>query len=156
AGGTGRISKFVCPYHRWTYDLDGRLVGASRMSGDFKSEDYRLRPIQVELLGGCIYVALSQGAPDFSSYREAVEPLLSPYRLSAGKVAFQSTLVEKANWKLVMENARECYHCATGHPELKRSFPVVIEPGFSFSDSPHNLKFAARMAELGLSTAALH
>jgi glycine betaine catabolism A len=153
APGQGRISKFVCPYHRWTYELDGRLVGASRMPADFRPEDHGLCPIQVELLAGCIYVALQGDAPDFGSFRDAVEPLLAPYRLRDAKVAFQSTLIEKANWKLVMENARECYHCPTGHPELKRSFPVVIEPGFSFADSPHNLKFAARMTELGLSTA---
>lgn len=153
ADAQGQISKFVCPYHRWTYELDGRLTGAPRMPPDFRLEDHTLQPVQVELLAGCIYVALTHEAPDFSPFRDGVAPLLAPYRLTDAKVAFQSVLVEKANWKLVMENARECYHCATSHPEFKLAFPVVIEPGFSFANSQHNLRFAARMGKLGLDTA---
>jgi Rieske 2Fe-2S family protein len=153
ADGQGPIRKFVCPYHKWTYDLDGRLIGAARMPSDFKPGDHGLQPVQLELLAGCIYIALTRDAPDFNPFRNAVAPLLTPYKLADAKVAFQSTLLEKANWKLVMENARECYHCAASHPELKRTFQVTIEPGFAFNDSEHNLRFAARVAELGLSTA---
>ena len=154
--GAGRIRKFVCPYHKWTYELDGRLSGAARMAADFILDDHRLGSIQIELLAGCIYVALTNDAPDFAPFRTAVAPFLAPYNLADTKVAFQSRLVEKANWKLVMENARECYHCAASHPELKLSFPVVIRPGFDFGDQPHQLRLAARMAELGLSMAPVH
>ena len=151
ANGHGRNVKLVCPYHKWTYELDGRLIGTTRMGPDFKLEDHGLRPLQVELLGGCIYVALTDEAPDFRPFRAAVAPLFDPYKMSDAKVAFESTLVEKANWKLVMENARECYHCAACHPELRRSYPVGI--GRDFADSEHFRGFAARMNQLGLSTA---
>ena len=114
----------ICPYHKWTYELDGRLVGAARMPADFKIGDHGLLPVQVELAAGCIYVALTSGAPDFTPFRTALESRLGVYRLADAKVAFQSTLIEKANWKLVMENARECYHCAASHPELKLAYPV--------------------------------
>lgn len=153
ADGHGRNGRLVCPYHKWTYELDGRLIGAARMPSDFRLEDHSLQPVRLELLAGCIYIALSADAPDFTPFRTAVAPLLAPYRLADAKVAFQSTLFEKANWKLVMENARECYHCAACHPELKRSFPVTIGPGFAFGEKEHNVRFAARMAALGLSTA---
>ena len=126
ADGHGRNPKLVCPYHKWTYELDGRLIGAIRMPGDFRLEEHALGAVRVELLAGCIYVALSDEAPDFSPFRAAAAPLLAPYKMTDAKLAFESTLVEKANWKLVMENARECYHCAACHPELKRSFPVAI------------------------------
>ena len=153
ADGHGRHVKLVCPYHKWTYELDGRLIGAARMGPDFKLEDHGLRALQVELLGGCIYVALTDQAPDFRPFRAAVAPLLAPYKMSDAKVAFESTLVEKANWKLVMENARECYHCAACHPELRRSSPVGV--GGDFADSEHFRGFAARMNQLKLSTASV-
>src|SRR4029077_7032596 len=102
------------------------LIGAPRMPRDFRPGDHALRSVPVELLAGCIYIALSNEAPDFSPFRAAVAPLLAPYKMADAKVAFESTLVEKANWKLVMENARECYHCGASHPELKRSYPVSV------------------------------
>jgi Rieske 2Fe-2S family protein len=149
--GHGRQAKLVCPYHKWTYELDGRLIGATRMDQGFKLEGHGLQALQVELLGGCIYVALTDEAPDFRPFRTAVEPLLAPYKMLDAKVAFESSLVEKANWKLVMENARECYHCGACHPELRRSFPVGV--GRDFAESEHFREFAARMSRLHLSTA---
>jgi glycine betaine catabolism A len=152
ADGHGRSSKLVCPYHKWTYDLDGRLIGAARMPPDFRVEQHSLVPIRVELLAGCIYVALTDDVPDFTPFRTAVAPLLAPYRLTEGKVAFQSTLIEKANWKLVMENARECYHCATSHPELKHSYPITYGAAVGKDRLEYNEQFSARMERLGLST----
>ena len=78
--------------------------------------------------------ALTDEVPEFAPFRDATLPLLTPFHLTASKVAFESTLIEKANWKLVMENARECYHCAASHPELKHSFPVNFGQGFSFGE----------------------
>lgn len=151
AEGHGRSIKLMCPYHKWTYELDGRLIGAARMPPDFKASEHALRPIPVEVLEGCIYIALSDDAPDFTPFRRAVAPLLAPYKMSDAKVAFESTLVEKANWKLVMENARECYHCAACHPELKLSYPVGV--GRDSGETEYNKDFAVRMSKLGLSTA---
>jgi len=150
--GTGRSSKLICPYHKWTYELDGRLIGAARMPPDFRMEDHNLSPIRVESLAGCIYVALTNEAPDFNPFRTAVTPLLAPYHLAEARVAFQSSMLEKANWKLVMENARECYHCAASHPELKFSYPITYGVGVSKGVAEHNRRFAERMEELGLST----
>lgn len=148
----GRSARLVCPYHKWTYDLDGRLIGAARMGAGFQVHENGLRPIAVRLLSGCIYVALTEDAPDFEPFGTAVAPLLEPYRLRDAKLAYESVLVEKANWKLAMENARECYHCATGHPELRRTFPVAIEPNFTFGANDHTRNYQAKMAALGLPT----
>lgn len=152
ADGRGRSSRLICPYHKWTYDLDGRLIGASRMGSGFRGEEHGLTPISVRLLAGCIYVALSADAPDFSPFATAVEPLLHRYRLRETRLAYESVIVERANWKLAMENARECYHCATGHPELRRTFPVAIGQGFSFGDHAHVKHYFERLASLGLPT----
>ena len=62
-------------------------------------------------------------APDFEPIRRHLEPYFLPHKLHQTKIAFQSTIIEQANWKLVWENNRECYHCAANHPELIRTFP---------------------------------
>jgi len=131
AEGSGTSPRIVCPYHRWTYDLDGRLMAATRMPDSFDVTEHGLIPLRTEILSGCIYVALSDAAPDFAPFRAAAGPHLDAYRLADTKLACASVLIEKANWKLVMENARECYHCMTSHPDLKVSFPVVFEGGLT-------------------------
>jgi Rieske 2Fe-2S family protein len=151
AEASGRLARIVCPYHKWTYDLDGRLVGAARMPEGLNFEEHGLLRIRIELLEGCIYAALTPAAPDFAPFREAATPFLRPYQLANAKLAHQSVLIEKANWKLVMENARECYHCAAWHPELKVSFPVVFGAGFTVTDGSRNAAFVASMREFGLS-----
>ena len=83
-------------------------------------------------------------------FREHVAPLLAPHNLANAKLAFESTLVERANWKLVMENARECYHCAVRHPELALTFPVRGRRPVQFADVQRFERFRARMAEAGL------
>lgn len=62
-------------------------------------------------------------SPDFASFRNLVEPYLAPHNIKDAKVAFESSIIEKGNWKLVWENNRECYHCAANHPELCRTYP---------------------------------
>jgi glycine betaine catabolism A len=153
AEGRGRSTKLICPYHKWTYELDGRLIGAARMPSDFRMADHGLLPVQVELVAGCIYVALTSAAPAFTPFRAALEPRLGAYRLADAKVAFQSTLIEKANWKLVMENARECYHCATSHPELKLAYPITYGSAVGKDRLEYNQQLAQRVERLGLSTA---
>ncbi|MEP6657477.1 MAG: aromatic ring-hydroxylating dioxygenase subunit alpha, partial [Betaproteobacteria bacterium] len=125
ATGIGHSTRLVCPYHAWTYDLDGKLLHNTRMPEHFDRSQHGLRPIHVETIAGSVYVCLADEPPPFSSFRDYFEPLLAPHDLNNAKVAFESTLVEKANWKLVMENARECYHCAAKHPELRKTFPVT-------------------------------
>jgi Rieske 2Fe-2S family protein len=153
ADGIGRALKLICPYHKWTYDLDGRLIGAARMPSDFRMEDHSLLPVRVERVAGCVYVALTHAAPDFAPFRTGLASRLDPYRLADAKVAFQSTLTEKANWKLVMENARECYHCAASHPELKLSYPVSYGVAVGKDRFEYNRRLAERVEGLGLSTA---
>jgi glycine betaine catabolism A len=153
--GHGRTPKLVCPYHKWTYDLDGRLIAAPRMGSDFETAGSSLKPITVRVVSGCIYIAMSSAAPDFRPFAAALEKILAPYDLAQTKLAHQSTLMENANWKLVMENARECYHCATGHPQLKVSFPVVINPGFDFGADKRTRDFLDKLSRLGLPPAPL-
>jgi len=118
----GKAARLVCPYHQWTYQLDGRLFAARQMGPGFDRSQLGLRPVHCETVAGYIFVCLAEEPPDFGATRRHLEPYLLPHRLSEARVAFQSTIIEEGNWKLVWENNRECYHCAANHPELARTF----------------------------------
>jgi Rieske 2Fe-2S family protein len=118
----GKAARLVCPYHQWTYQLDGRLFAARQMGPGFDRSQLGLMPLHCETVAGYIFVCLADEAPDFGPTRRHLEPYLLPHRLAEARVAFQSTIIEEGNWKLVWENNRECYHCAANHPELARTF----------------------------------
>ncbi|MBQ0708783.1 MULTISPECIES: aromatic ring-hydroxylating dioxygenase subunit alpha [unclassified Ochrobactrum] len=123
AAEKGTAAKLVCPYHQWTYELDGRLLFARQVGPDFKPAEYGLKPVHCETVAGYIYICVADEAPDFGAFRNLVEPYLAPHNIKDAKVAFESSIIEKGNWKLVWENNRECYHCAANHPELCRTYP---------------------------------
>jgi Rieske 2Fe-2S family protein len=132
----GTAARLVCPYHQWTYALDGRLLAARDMGSNFDKSLYGLKPVHCASVGGYIWVCVAKVAPDFEPVRKQLEPYFLPHKLEDTKVAFECTIVENANWKLVWENNRECYHCAANHPELIRSFPedptiTGVDGGFS-------------------------
>jgi Rieske 2Fe-2S family protein len=119
----GMAARLVCPYHQWTYDLDGRLLFARQMAEGFDKDGFGLKPVPCESVAGYIFVSLAAEPADFAPFRHLMEAYFGPHRLGEAKVAYESTIVEKGNWKLVWENNRECYHCAGNHPELCRSYP---------------------------------
>ncbi len=123
----GRVAKLVCPYHQWTYDLDGKLIWANSMGPDFDPTQHGLRGVALRNLKGLIYICLSDNPPDFETFARQAEPYLAVHDLQDAKVAYSSSIIEKGNWKLVWENNRECYHCSGNHPALCRSFPLDPE-----------------------------
>jgi len=118
----GKVAKLVCPYHKWTFELDGNLLFAGNMGADFDRSQYNLKPVHCEIVHTYIYVCVADEAPEFESFRDSVSPFIAPHFLDNCKVAFESNLIEKGNWKLVFENNRECFHCDGTHPELMNSF----------------------------------
>ncbi len=118
-GSTGTI---VCTYHSWTYGMDGRLQYADAQAPGFDKSCFSLRSVHVRTIAGLVFICLASEAPsDIDEVAAVVEPYLAPHRLAEAKVAKQTDLVEDGNWKLTMENNRECYHCG-GHPELLNVF----------------------------------
>ncbi|GKW48711.1 aromatic ring-hydroxylating oxygenase subunit alpha [Halomonas sp. NCCP-2165] len=118
----GKVAKLVCPYHQWTYELDGRLLFAgSDMGNNFDLNQYGLKPVQVKTGGGFIFVSLADEPPAIDDFLATLNHYLEPYDMENTKVAVESSIVEQANWKLVIENNRECYHCNGSHPELLNS-----------------------------------
>ncbi len=118
----GKAPNLVCPYHQWTYKLDGTLIYAREMQGDFDMSAHGLMPVHIRNASGYLFICLAEDAPSFEAFAEAAAPYLSYHNIENAKVAAQTHLVEKGNWKLTWENNRECYHCPGGHAELSRSF----------------------------------
>ncbi|HZS81723.1 MAG TPA: aromatic ring-hydroxylating dioxygenase subunit alpha [Stellaceae bacterium] len=145
----GHLSAIVCPYHLWTYDLTGRLRSAGRMHDSFDPEEYGLLPVSLETIEGTIYICLAEHPPDFAPFKEALAPYLAPHDLPNAKLAHLAHYRIGGNWKLMLENARECFHCAVGHPELARSFITRYD-----STGPEGVEGVAelwqRSAALGL------
>jgi len=118
----GKVAKLVCPYHQWTYELDGRLLFAgTEMGSDFDLKQYGLKPVHVKTAGGYIFISLAENPPEIDAFLSGLAQYMEPYAMENTKVAVESRLIEKANWKLVMENNRECYHCNGSHPELLKT-----------------------------------
>ncbi len=123
---------FRCPYHAWTYDLEGKLVAAPNLAGmpDVRRSAYGLSPVHVREWLGYVWVCLAEHPPSFEEQvvgdvvaRLGDEEAVDRYDVAALKVGKRVVYDVRANWKLLVENFMECYHCATIHPELTEVLP---------------------------------
>ena len=124
----GNCQRITCPYHGWTYDIDGRVIGAGHMQGrdpEFEKKGYRLPEIRTEIWEGWIYVTLNDEAPPVAELLRELEPEVARYRLDKYvSVALQDHLWN-TNWKLLTENFMEGYHLPVAHRETVGAwFPV--------------------------------
>jgi glycine betaine catabolism A len=136
--GRGVVANLVCPYHQWTYNLRGELVHNQHMGEDFERCRFGLKPVHIESLAGLLFICLADTpAQGFGDMRAAIEHYVAPHNIANSKVAFQKDIIEHGNWKLTMENNRECYHCSANHPELTVS---LLEYGFGYQPSMENVE----------------
>jgi glycine betaine catabolism A len=153
AGEKGSSGTLVCPYHQWTYGLDGKLLFAKEMGEEFDPIAFSLKPVHCETIEGYIFISLAETPPCFDEFRNKVSAYIQPHGLENAKVAHETTIVEKGNWKLVIENNRECYHCTGSHPELLRTiseFDGPTDPRFGGEYAEKCVKDEARWAAAGL------
>jgi Rieske 2Fe-2S family protein len=142
----GIVGNIVCPYHQWTYDLEGHLLHAKHMGDDFDVSEHSLKTVHIRSLAGLIFICLAAEAPaDFDEVASVMTPYLAPHGLANCKVAVQTETIEKGNWKLTMENNRECYHCTSNHPELLAS---MFEYGFGYQPAPETREGMERFASI--------
>ena len=119
AKGKGHAKVLVCPYHGWSYALDGRLRSARHMPAGFDPSEYGLIECAVRVCHGLVFIRVGTvEREDFDEMMEPFQTLFGFYGLEDAKVAGHEVLPVSANWKLVIENNQECYHCQTGHPEF--------------------------------------
>jgi glycine betaine catabolism A len=118
----GHVARLVCPYHQWAYGLNGDLLSCRGMH-DLDKSQLGLKQVQVREAGGLIYLSLAADPPRFEPAHELLAPLTRPQGFDRAKVAKAVDYLVKANWKLVWENNRECYHCNLNHPQyIKANF----------------------------------
>lgn len=114
---TGRARRLVCPYHQWTYGQDGSLLRCSNMPDDLDKSALGLRPVHVRDVEGLIFVCLAEDAPAFDEALNLMGPMARPQGFGSAKIAKMVDYDVPANWKLIWENNRECYHCDSNHPQ---------------------------------------
>jgi choline monooxygenase len=130
--GSGQCKAIVCPYHSWTYKLNGELAGAPEMEQTvgFRKEEHGLIPLRVETWGGFIFVNFDKDAAPLSSYIGGLPDKLAPYRLEDMQLARRREYIMDCNWKLFVENAKESYHIKTVHKKTINQYASAKTAGY--------------------------
>jgi len=118
--GKAPAGRFTCPYHAWTYDLDGRLLVAQQMPEPFKRDQLGLKSLAVRVVEGLIFTTFAAQPLDFAPAEEALSRTARVHGWGKAKVAQRKQYSIKANWKLAIENYMECYHCKPAHAEYSK------------------------------------
>lgn len=129
-GGVMGRRSILCPYHAWSYNLDGQLQRAPHLGSDLELGDYNLHPVAVASWGGFIFLHLSpEEAKDFLSQIAQTVTQFERYPLQELRIGHSIQYQVDANWKIISENYNECYHCGPVHPELCEIVPVFKRAG---------------------------
>jgi len=129
ASAACEIKSIRCPYHSWSYHLDGRLR-SSPLAGDIDAELFSLHPLGADGWGGFLWLhpTPSEAEPLLDSLGVVPERTIR-YPLSDLQVGYRATYDVEANWKVIAENYNECYHCGPVHPELSTLVPAFAAGG---------------------------
>lgn len=125
-GVSGRFDGAIrCPYHAWTYGLDGRLLGAPSFNDlpGFRTADYPLNRVALERWEGFLFINLSDEPEPFERAWASLLERFTRFNLPRLAVARTMEYDVRANWKLLFQNYSECYHCGPVHPSLARATP---------------------------------
>ena len=114
-----------CPYHAWQYDLTGRLRAAPLMKEvpDFEKAEYGLFPAHVGLWGGFVFINLAEKPAPFEEEMGALLTRFEDWQLPELRIAHKIEYILNCNWKLILQNYQECYHCPGVHPMLSQLTP---------------------------------
>ncbi|GAA4119377.1 aromatic ring-hydroxylating oxygenase subunit alpha [Enteractinococcus coprophilus] len=132
----GKSRTLKCGYHAWTYALEGELVAAPNLTSmpDVDRQEYGLKPVHVREWLGYVWVCLADEPPSFEETvlgevrtRFGEVQSIDNYGIENLKLGESKTYEVEANWKLIIENFMECYHCATIHPELTEVIPEFAD-----------------------------
>ncbi len=116
---SGNAPRLVCPYHAWTFGLDGRLIAARLMPDDFDKTENGLIACHIRVFHGLVFINMTEGVPDdFDATFGDMGPILDYHGIADARIAHAGDYPTTANWKLVVENFFECYHCVPSHPEF--------------------------------------
>ncbi len=117
---SGHAKFLVCPYHAWSYGLDGALRAARHMPADFDTASHGLKPIHARIVQGVIFVSFAAQPLGTANLEATMNDCFGPYDWAGARVAHRESYAIAANWKLAVENYLECYHCGPSHPEYSK------------------------------------
>jgi Rieske 2Fe-2S family protein len=117
-GASGAGAMLTCPYHAWTYHLDGRLRAAREMPDAFDPGAHGLTPLPLAIVGGLLFVSFGPSPPSLEGAAPAFSAMTDRYGWAGARIAARRSYSVAANWKLAIENYHECYHCGPAHPEF--------------------------------------
>jgi phenylpropionate dioxygenase-like ring-hydroxylating dioxygenase large terminal subunit len=147
--GEGALRRIVCPYHAWRYRLDGQLAAApcTKALADFSTDGIRLQEVRVEEFCGFIFVNLDPTAPSLRESSGALEQEIRHWAPDIERLTFGHRLSYeiRSNWKNVVDNFLECYHCPTAH----RDFCTLVDMG-TYKVTTHGI-YSSHMADAGKS-----
>jgi len=149
----GSTKRLTCPYHGWTYALDGGLIAAAHMEEGFDKSRFGLKKIHHHIFEGLIFINFSDHPSSFDVIERDLGDYLRPYRLDQAKVARRQSYPVKSNWKLAVENYKECYHCGPAHPEYSRAHSLAL-PQERWKEEMEAL--IAKMPACGLKTSPMN
>ncbi len=124
-GAETKRRSIVCPYHAWSYRLDGSLRNAPGFSedGGFDPSQHGLAELRLVNWHGWLFVDPSGQDVDFAEHVAGLEDVVAPYRPEDLSIVARHSYELATNWKVIAENYQECYHCSSIHPELSRIIP---------------------------------
>ncbi len=117
--GQGHVSRISCPYHSWTYDLDGQLVGAPFMNETpgFDVKKFRLKALPCDIWEGFVYVSLDANASPLAESLTGMSQLVSDFRMGDYVSVFEQVETWDTNWKCLVENFMDSYHIHRVHKD---------------------------------------
>jgi glycine betaine catabolism A len=139
------LARILCPYHAWSYNLDGSIQNAPQMPESFCKADHGLGKVRSALYEGFIFINLDEAAPSLESHFSDM-PDLARYRMADLVCGKRIEYDVAANWKFICENYSECYHCAGVHPQLFKLCDLIArhersqEIGKCFNGGPMKLR----------------
>jgi phenylpropionate dioxygenase-like ring-hydroxylating dioxygenase large terminal subunit len=147
--GRARGAVFVCPYHAWSYNLDGSLRAARQMPAGFDRSVHALKALHARVIEGLIFVSFAATPPGLEHVEEALAGSARVYGWAQARVAHRETYPVNANWKLAVENYMECYHCGPAHEEYSR-FHLYARPAALNREADERVRERARSLGLAL------
>ncbi|MDH3439989.1 MAG: aromatic ring-hydroxylating dioxygenase subunit alpha [Gammaproteobacteria bacterium] len=137
--GRFRNGRIICPYHTWTYSVDGELVATPGRidTADFDAADYSLYEVHADTWRGFVFVNLSDTpAANLADFLGDETDFVANWPLEDLRPVHQEVHTINCNWKIYWENFSECYHCPRVHPELCKVMPVYAKAVFDEADVP--------------------
>ena len=139
----GNAKLLICPYHAWSYNLDGSIRSARLMNNDFDPKDWKLNSCNVNIFEGLIFINLSDNPSNFDEFISPTKNFIELHGLGDAKIAHRAIYPTDGNWKLTLDNFHECYHCQPSHPEycVVHDSEYIIASGAGRGTGPVSLKF---------------